>query len=150
MKNINIKIPESELKRLNYYKSFEGNLQADFIRAAIGKYCDDLRLTRAGGLVLTIPNPSMAGMPWGTPDQKATVLEILKQADADLAKAGFVGSGLSDYASWLEYHLLEKTEAEQQRFEQNFERDHTIEMKINTLVDAEWKARWGEDQPSED
>lgn len=162
MKNVTIKMPKSELERMNYYRAqpeagIDGKLQAEFIRAAVEKCCDDLRLIRAGGVVMTFPNPSISGLPWGTPDQKAKVLEILKQADADLAKAGFAGSGLSDYASWLEYHLLEKTELEQQRFDRNFERDLMVESKINELIDAEWEdqqkkreARWSEDHTSED
>jgi len=157
MKNVTIKMPESELERMNYYRvqpeaGINGKLQAEFIRTALKKQCDDLRLIRSGGTVMTFPNPAISGMPWATDEQKIKVLEILKQADTDLTKVGFAGSGLSDYIAWLEYHLLEKTDLEQHRFEKNFINDLEAEAKIDQLSDAEWEkqqkrleARWTED-----
>lgn len=140
MKTINQKLEDSELKRMNYYRNTPqgGNtMQSNFIKTAIREKCERTRHLRAGGFILEIPNPDNFRI---TEDDKAKIMQVLKNADAELAGIyPAAGSYLTDMIAYLQYHFYKMTDKQRKNFEDNFERDLEFEAKLDEMEDNEFE-----------
>lgn len=137
MKTINFKITDRELERLNYYRNtIEGGncAQAYFIKEAIQEKCERVQQLRMGQLLMSFPNPDTAVI---NNEEKAQILEILKEADLNLTKVAPGVVDLSELIMYYNYHFFKMSDKQRKTFEDNLIKDLEFEAKLDEMKDSE-------------
>lgn len=141
MKNISFKVKDHELERVKHYMATPegGNTSISlFVRDAMKNQCDNVAHLRAGGLMLTYPNPDNFKLSW---TEKRDALVILKQADTDLTKLnGYFGGYLSGLVAYLQDHFFEMEDADREAIGNRFVEDLGAEARCDSMEDAEDEA----------
>lgn len=91
-KNINVKVDERLVERVNYYRGLDPNgemSQADFVIKALEEKCNKTRAIRKGSKLIEIPNLDLRGI---SKENEEKVLDIIFEA---MTKIGKVDSGLN-------------------------------------------------------
>lgn len=141
MKSLNFKVSQHVLDRINYYRGTPESgrpTQADFFASAALEKCDRIQQQRAGGLVLTVPMPSIDFM---TEEDKSRVMDALTKSIEQLKDTkGIAVDCLIELAAYFKYHLYDISEKQRKSFEAKFIVDLEIEADLDELEDSEFNA----------
>ena len=91
-KNINVKVDERLLERVNYYRGLDLNgemSQADFVIKALKEKCNKTKALRSGSKLIEIPNLDLRGV---SKEKEEEILDIIFEA---MTKIGKIDSGLN-------------------------------------------------------
>ncbi|MBS4843121.1 MAG: hypothetical protein KH073_20035 [Clostridium sp.] len=127
-KNINVKVDEKLVERVNYYRTLEENgvmSQADFVIKALDEKCQRIKRLRSGGMILSIPNPDMFIK---SESQKHEILKVLAECSINLKKINpGLSFGIDEIMIYAKQHMFEMTNKQQQELQENFYSDLKFE-----------------------
>lgn len=127
-KNINIKVDEALLEKINYYRKLDVNgelTQADFVVKALEEKCSKTQNLRSGGMDLKIPNPDRAVI---TESAKEIVLQALANCSIEFKKVNpAINFGIDEIFAYARYHMYEMSKLQRDKFENNFYEDLKFE-----------------------
>ena len=106
-KNINVKVDERLVEKVNYYRKLDQNgemSQADFVIKALDEKCNNERIIRSGGMILKIPNPNFYEL---TEEERIKIIQTLSKCVNELNSiTPYAEMGLIDILSHTQTRLL--------------------------------------------
>jgi len=141
MKSVNFKLEKSRLDKINYYRSTQeaGRVsQADFFISSVLEKCEMIRHQRAGGMVLTVPNPNVDKT---TDNEKAKVMSVLDNAIKELQKTDVTVAAdcLGELVEFLDFHFYKISDQQKKSFDAKFIVDLEVEAELDRQEDAEFE-----------
>ena len=131
-KNINVKVDERLVEKVNYYRKLEPNgemSQPDFVVKALEEKCNRTKRIRGGGMVLNIPNPDMFRK---TENQKEEILKVLAECSISLKKINpGLSFGIDEIMIYAKQHMFEMTNKQLKKFQENFYSDLKFEEEVD-------------------
>lgn len=106
-KNINVKVDERLVERVNYYRKLDPNgemSQADFVIKALDEKCNRTMALRKGSKFIEIPNLDLQGV---SKENEEKILNIIFEAMVKIGKIDVgLTLGLEDIMLFIKRHSL--------------------------------------------
>ena len=136
MKTITVRADDKLVERLNHFRKIDidgSKSQSEFILKAIEEKIERVKLLRAGGLELKVPNPQIY---IATDEQKINqVLNLSKCSRAMAETCVALDPGIDHIKAFYKDRLILNTDDIKERFKENFFNDLEYESKIRKEVE---------------